>query len=228
MARRASKALAQAAFGARGTGKTAWVKRQIAEARPRRLLVWDFKHDPSLRDGMGAPYTSLPELIRAMKAPGFQLRYLVDHSRDVHAQFELFCQAAYMAGDLLMFVDELPEVTKANKAPPAWRRCVNVGREYSHGGRIKTLSIMAAGQRPAECDKTFIANCDVIHTGRLGDVADAKRFARSWGVDPAELTNLPDLHWIEKRADTPGIVRGVLSFSGTKATATASKKRGAT
>lgn len=209
-----AKALCIAAFGARGTGKTAWVKQQIASAKPPRLLVWDYKHDPSLAVGMGKPFTSLGDVIRAIDAPKFQVRYLVDHGRDVIAQFDLFCKAAYLAGDLCMFVDELPEVTKANKAPPAWRRCVNVGREYrtDPSGPIKRLTIIGAGQRPAECDKTFIANCDVIHCGRLGDVSDAKRFARSWGVMPEVLTNLPDLAWIEKRADSPTIARGTLKF----------------
>ena len=217
----AAKALCLAAFGARGTGKTAWVKQQIASGKPPRLIVWDYKHDPSLAKGMGKPVTTLGAMIRAMEASTFHLRYLVDHGRDVIAQFDLFCKAAYAAGDLCMFVDELPEVTKANKAPPAWRRCVNVGREYrtEPTGPIKRLTIIGAGQRPAECDKTFIANCDVIHSGRLGDLADAKRFARSWGVMPEVLTNLPDLAWIEKRADSPTIARGTLSFSRARAPA---------
>lgn len=205
------KALTMAAFGARGTGKTAWVKQEIARQKPARLMVWDFKHDPSLI-GIGEPFTSLPAFIEALREKRFSLRYLVDHTRDVHAQFELFCQAAWVAGDVLVFVDELPEVTKANKAPPAWRRLVNVGREYAHGGKVKKVAIIGAGQRPAECDKTFIANCDVVHCGRLGDHGDAKKIAGSWGINPQELAALPDLHWIEKRADSIEMTRGVLSF----------------
>ncbi len=205
------KALTMAAFGARGTGKTAWVKQEIARQRPARLMVWDFKHDPSLVD-LGTPHAALPDFIEALRERRFSVRYLVDHARDVHAQFELFCQAAWVAGDVLVFVDELPEVTKANRAPPAWRRLVNVGREYQHGGKVKRVAIIGAGQRPAECDKTFIANCDVVHTGRLGDHGDAKRIAGSWGISPAELAALPDLHYLEKRADSLEIVRGVLSF----------------
>jgi hypothetical protein len=212
----ADKALAMAAFGARGTGKTAWVKQQIAAMRPARLLTWDFKHDPSLREGMGEPVTSLAELARGAAAGRFQLRYLVDHTKDITAQFDLFCRIAWAAGDLVMFVDELPEVTKANRAPPAWRRCVNVGREYADAGKIKTLTIIGAGQRPAECDKSFIANCDVVHTGRLGDMGDAKRMAAAWGIKPEELATLPDLAWIEKRADKPELERGVLRFSAQK------------
>lgn len=208
------KALAYAAFGARGTGKTLWVKELLRKTKPARLLVWDFKHDPSLREGAGEAVTSLADLARAAAAPRFALRYLVDHNRETISQFDLFCRIAWAAGDLTMFVDELPEVTKSNRAPPAWRKCVNVGREYQDGGKIKRLTIIGAGQRPAECDKTFIANCDVIHCGRLGDVGDAKRIASSWGISPDELANLPDLHWREKRADSPNLERGILRLPG--------------
>lgn len=211
-----SKPLTIAAFGARGTGKTVWVKQQIKAAKPARLMVWDFKHDPGLED-VGTAFTELPLFIRSLNKPKFQSRYLVDSGGDIHAQFDLFCQAAWLAGCLLMFIDELPEVTKANKAPPAWRRCVNVGRDYRDGaGERKWLSIIGAGQRPAECDKSFIANADVIHTGRLSNTADARELAQSLGVDFRELLQLPDLHWIERRAGAIDAARGVLKFSNTR------------
>lgn len=211
------KALAMAAFGARGTGKTAWVKQQIARDKPGRLLSWDFKHDPSLNDGMGDPVTDLASIARGATAARFKLRYLVDHNKDITEQFDLFCRIAWAAGDLTLFVDELPEVTKANRAPPAWRKAVNVGREYrGNDGKLKHLTIIGAGQRPAECDKSFIANCDVIHTGRLGDMGDAKRIASAWGCNPAELATMPDLHWVEKRADSAELTRGILKFSAKK------------
>jgi len=209
------KALTYAAFGARGTGKTAWVKQLIARLNPPRLMVWDFKHDPSL-EGMGEAYRSLPEFIGALRERRFSVRYLVDHAADIHAQFDLFCKAAWVAGDVLVFVDELPEVTKANKAPQAWRQLVNVGREYQHGGKVKRVAIIGAGQRPAECDKSFIANADVVHVGRLGNASDAQAMARSWGLQQRELMDLPDLHWREKRAHTPEIFKGVLSFGNKK------------
>lgn len=201
-----AKAEVIGAFGARGTGKTAWMLRQCA--KDKRLIVWDFKHDAGLV-GVGQRCTTLGAMIRAMDAPAFRLHYLVDHDKDVHAQFELFCRAAWMAGKLRMFVAELPEVTKANRAPAIWRKCVNVGRHYEGG---KWLSIIAEAQRLAEVDKSFIGNCDVIHTGRLGNLADCKAFGAMWGIDPGELANLPDLHWLEKRPESPELQRGVLSF----------------
>lgn len=215
----AAKALTIAAFGARGTGKTAWVKQQILKAKSPRLMVWDYKHDPPLKD-LGTAHASLPAFIRACKAPSFKARYLVDHGADIQAQFDLFCQTAWAAGNVLMFVDELPEVTKANKAPPAWRKCVNVGRLYTgHDGREKSISIIGVGQRPAECDKSFISNADVIHTGRLSNASDARELAASLGCNFRDLLALPDLAWIEKRADQVDFSRGVLTFSNTRAAA---------
>lgn len=204
------KALTVAAFGARGTGKTAWVKQFLRNARPSRLMVWDYKHDHALAD-LGTPYAAWPAFVKACRAKAFAARYLVSPDHDPHEQFEAFCQLAWREGNLTMFVDELAEVTKANKAPPAWRKVVNVGRSYDNG--TKCIAIVGASQRPAEVDKSFLANCDVIHTGRLGDVADAKRFAQSWGIGADELVNLPDLHWVEKRADSPDLQRGKLVFS---------------
>ncbi|WP_341904031.1 hypothetical protein [Polaromonas sp. YR568] len=220
-----SKALVLAAFGARGTGKTAWVKQQIAAIKPPRLMVWDFKHDPALAS-VGKPFTDLAAFIRALEKPTFQARYLVDHRVDFHAQFELFCLAAWEAGRVLMFVDELPEVTKANKAPPAWRRCVNIGRDYRLAGSKdpQWLSIIGAGQRTKECDKSFIGNADVLHTGRLSNVPDAKELAQSLGCDYRDLLTLPDLHWIERRAGQIEPTRGKLTFSAKKTTPAAAGK----
>jgi len=206
-----AKALTVAAFGARGTGKTAWIKQQLAKRRPARLMVWDYKNDPDLAD-LGTPYRDLDEMVEACRAQRFQVRYLVDHEKDIQQQFEVFCRLAWIAGNVDVFVDELPEVTKANRAPPAWKKMVNVGRKYIHGGSVKWIAIWAAGQRPAECDKTFIANCDVLHFGRLGDAGEAQKFARSLGLRQTELIDLPDCHWIEKRADSSEIQRGVLRF----------------
>lgn len=193
-----SKALTVIAFGARGTGKTHWCRRYIEQQRPPRLIVWDYKNDPEL-NGLGKPYTSLPDFIRSLNAPKFQSRYLVNHNADVHQQFDFFCRAAWQAGCLTMYVPELPEVTRAGGSPPAWRKCVNVGREYQDGGKRKWLSIVADGQRPNEVDKSIITNADIVHTGRLAFLDDAKAMAKTVNCRPEEIMSLPDWHWIERR-----------------------------
>lgn len=209
-----SKALVLFACGARGTGKTAWVKQQIQRAKPARLLIWDFKHDESL-DGMGTDVRNISALIAAARSPRFALRYMVDYGRDVDAQFDLFCKLAWQVGNLLMFVDELPEVSKPGHPPPEWRKCINVGRSYKGAdGKPRALSIIAAAQRPAECDKSIISNADLIHTGRLNNLDDARQMAKTLGCDFRALMNLPDLHWVEKEASKVVFSQGILKFSG--------------
>jgi hypothetical protein len=200
----------EVAIGARGTGKTAWMIQRCA--RDARLIAWDYKHDPRLDDLGCEAFTDLASFIRAMQASTFRLRYQVDHDKDLDAQFDLFCRAAYKAGCLRMFVAELPEVTRAGRAPAAWRKCLNVGRDYVDDGERKWLAIIAEAQREAEIDKSIVGNADVIHAGRLGNLADCKRIAGMWGLDPQELAQLPNLQWIEKHADSPELTRGTLSF----------------
>lgn len=219
-----NKALVLAAFGARGTGKTAWELQQIRALNYPRMMIWDFKHDPMF-EGLGTAHTDLRSFILALDKPAFKVRYLVDHTKDIHQQFNLFCMAAWEAGCLFMVVAELPEVTKANKAPDAWRRCVNVGRDYRDSrGQRKWLAIMGEGQRTKECDKSFIGNADILHTGRLSNVADAKELAQALNCDHRELLALPNLHWIERRVGQIEPTRGKLTFSAKKATPAAPAK----
>ncbi len=172
-------------------------------------MVWDYKRDSDLAD-VGQGFEDWPSFVAACKARRFVARYRVSPDHDPHQQFDAFCALAWREGNLTLFVDELAEVTKANKAPPIWRKVVNVGRNYDDGR--KHLNIIAASQRPSEVDKSFLSNCDTVHCGRMGYASDAKLFAGMWGISPAELANLPDLAWIEKRADTPGVTRGILTF----------------
>jgi hypothetical protein len=209
------KALAYAFFGARGTGKNQGLNVMLANERPSRLMVWDYKNDPALVH-IGKPLKALAALVQETTAATFVVRYIVDHDKDIHAQFDLFCKVAWERGNLMMVVDELPEVTKANKAPPSWRKCVNVGREYLLKGKPKWLAIVGLGQRPSECDKSFISNCDVYHVGRLTFKADAVSMADPMGCDFKALMHLPDLQFYEKSVKNTEYFHGQLHFSNGK------------
>lgn len=200
----ADKALMVGAFGGRGTGKTTWVKWWLKTSKSKRVVIWDYKHDPKL-EGFGVAYQTLGEVIKAMKAKTFCIRYLVEREKK-HEMFDLFCKACWHASNLTMFVDELPEVTRANKAPEAWRTCVNVGREYKLDGKDCALTIVIAAQRPAECDKSTIGNCDVIHSGRVrGNDADV--LAVELGCKADDLVKLPDFHFLEIGPGDMGVPR---------------------
>lgn len=215
------KAKVVGAFGARGTGKTAWLMQELQGLTA--LGTWDYKNDPRL-EGFGKPYYTMPEFIQSLKQDRFNSRYIVDRSRSLDEQFNWYCKAIFQRGNMAAFIDELPVVTKSNRAPDAWRECVNVGREYRtrDSKNIKALSLYATAQRPSECDKSFISQLDVIHTGRLSFANDAIVIAKSIGCRPEEVMHLKDLEWLEKSADSPKYLRGVLSFNNRK---TGPKKR---
>jgi hypothetical protein len=210
------KPLLAGAFGARGVGKTQWLVRWLKARKAVRLAAWDFKHDPAL-DALGCrSFTSLPDLCRAMVAPRFKVRYLVDHEKDLKPQFDLFCRAIWLAGDLDAYIGELPTVTGPGRAPKSWQQCVNIGREYTrHDGKLVGLTIAADAQRFAEVDRSFTSNLDVIHCGRFGDEDDARAAAKKLGCEWPELMQLPDLAFIEKIHGPAACTRGVLSFRNT-------------
>jgi len=211
----ASKPTITAVLGARGTGKSAWVKKLLERSRPRRLVVWDYMQEYS------GGTTDLGAAIRAMSSSSFSVVFQPSHDdRPVkrpsgertsvsEMQFALFCQAAYEARNVTTLVEELAFVTKASSAPAPWRRLSLLGR---HQG----VSIIGTSQRPASIDKDFLANADLVHCGRLAYKPDADKAAMVLGVDADELLRLPDLAFIERRAGAQDCTRGALSFDAPK------------
>lgn len=202
-----------AALGSRGTGKSAWVRQWIQRTKPARLAVWDYMDEH--RD-LGPAYygkhaTGLGDAIRAMQAGRRWVVRFVPSRDDKRkaVQFDLWCRACMEAGHLTAWVEELAFVTTAHKAPPGWREMCLVGRHEQH-----RVSIIGTSQRPAQVDKEFLGNLDLMHCGRLGEEPDAKRVAGRLGVPYRELLTLPDLHYIERDPGQLEPVRGVLSFGG--------------
>lgn len=211
MATRAQgKPLVIAALGGRGSGKSAWVKQLPAVLKARRLLVWDFMREYAGQ--VDQVLHSLPECIRAMGAPAWRIAYQPDPSRKTF-EFERLCMAVKAAKRCTFVAEELAFVTTPSKAPPMWRELCLLGRHVTHA----ESTIIGISQRPASIDKDFLACCDVIHCGRLAYNADARAVAPYLGADWRELTQLADLHYIEKEAGRPDPVRGKLTFDASKA-----------
>ena len=199
------KPLIIAALGARGSGKSAWVKQTLDVLKPSRLAVWDLMQEYSL------PSTGkLGDAIRAMRSSSFQIAFHPSRDDDERGrQFELWCSALLAAGRATALVEELAFVTKPSWAPRAWREMNLLGRHPKH-----CLSIIGTSQRPAQVDKDFFGNCDLVHSGRLASRNDARVVAEVLGVAHAELLSLPDLAYIERSAGASSPSRGVLVFSG--------------
>lgn len=199
------KPLIVAALGARGTGKSAYVKQRLEQLRPSRLAVWDL-----MQEYAGVASTSkLGDCIRAMRARRFAVAFHPSRDDATRArQFDTWCRAVLLAGDVLAIVEELRFVTTASHAPGPWREMTLLGRHDRH-----RVSIIGTSQRPAHIDKDFLGNADLIHCGRLTARADARVAGEVLGVDFREVLALPDLAYIERAASSSTPSRGALKFS---------------
>lgn len=188
--------------GGSGTGKSAWVKREIAKAR--RLLVWDVTGEYA-RAGL-TPLSSCAELVAAIRAPAGRLAF-VPHptaKRGLSSLFDFWSRCAYAWAGATIVADELADVTTPAKAPEGWGMVIRRGR---HRG----LAVYAVTQRPAESDKTTVGNATLIHCCRLKRATDRAYMAREMGIDQSRLDALAPLDWLE--SDDRGRVKaGKLTF----------------
>lgn len=196
-----NKANIVAVMGGSGSGKSTYIKREIARIKPKRMMIFDVMHEYG---DLGQIVTTCADLARLAKGKSFKLIFQPS-SANIQRQFDFFCKLAFEIGDLLMGVEELNRVTQANRAPPAWQDCTSRGRH-------KGLIIYGASQRPASVDKDFFSNATKIRSGRLNFEADIKTLANVLKVKTHEIDELKPLEFIEREMATGQINRGILTF----------------
>lgn len=183
--------------GGSGSGKTAWLVRQIK--RERRVLVWDMKGEYARDHGFEAVDT-LPALIARLRAA----RVARIAFRSIRpAEFDAFCRAAYAWGSCVVIAEELADVTTPGKAPLGWGMVVRRGRD-------RALIVYGVTQRPAESDKTILGNVTRIHCCMLPFARDREYMARQLDIAQARIDAMQPLDWIEREGMT--IRSGKLKF----------------
>lgn len=184
----------RAFVGATGSGKGVGIREHLKAARPDRLIVFDPMHE---YDGQGTVVSKVSALIAAMRKPKFRVVWQPPDATDYEgkafkAEFSLFCQAAFTAGNLMMLVEELELVTKPAWAPAHWRNCTKRGR---HQG----LQILAATQRPADADKAFWSSCTYIRCHALRETEDGQRMAKVLKVPYEQIDGLKTITLSDKK-----------------------------
>lgn len=180
------------------------MRQELDRQAPPRLLVWDLMRE---HDWAGPPLMDLAAAIGQLKGGTWRVRFCPSTGAERRAaEFDLWCRAAMAAKNCTVLAEELAFVTRASWAPEGWRELCLLGRH-------KGVTIYGTSQRPAQVDKEFFGNLDLIHCGRQTSEADAKTMASLLGVRWQEMQQLPDLHWLERRAGETQARRGVLEFS---------------
>jgi hypothetical protein len=185
--------------GGSGTGKSAWVKQQIAKSK--RLLIWDSQgeyYGPTIR-----PITGKAELVEALAAAKSANRRFAYIPRTL-SDFDFWARCAFAWKNCTVVAEELADVTTPGKAPPGWGQVVRKGRANG-------IEIYAVTQRPAESDKTVIGNSTLTHCCKLKRDKDRAYMAAEMGCGKDALDRLKPLEWIE--ADDSGRIRhGKMTF----------------
>lgn len=185
--------------GGSGSGKTTYSMRRVA--RDRRLNVWDSQ----LQWGACGctPVDSIPALAElcATREPA----HLAYQGPVTRAHFERWCTIArcwVMLSPATVVVEELAGVSNPGKASPQWGELVRTVRKYA--GTLLVIS-----HRPAETDKTALANAHqiIVHGG--GRVDDAAYIAREIGapVDAVLSLNLDRYERLEWTRRTRALKR---------------------
>lgn len=157
---------------------------------------------------LAAQVGSIEAAINAV-ARGYRARYVPPGGPGQWARaFGAFCAAAYdlapRVGGLWVVVEELADVTTASHAPPAWAR-------ITRSGRHRGITLLAATQRPATVDKSFLGNASLIRCFRLNWRTDTRILAAVLAVQESELIALKPGQWVERNMLTGMVTRGCLS-----------------
>lgn len=181
------KADIRAILGAPGTGKSHYLKAEIAKAK--RALVWDMEDEYT-----DLPAVSLQELPAALHIAGkgaVKLRVVPSADAAIRqVEFDLFCRTAMAVGNLLLLAEELRFVTQPSKSPAGWA-------SVTLRGRKRGVRVIGASQRPASIDKDFLGGATLIRCGALGYPEDRKAVAAVMGIDHALIEKLEGFEVIE-------------------------------
>jgi hypothetical protein len=201
--------------GATGSGKGVSIREYLKGLKATRMMVWDPLDEYG--DFAKLQTSKLADLVKITGAKAFTVRYSPGKDeRTYKDKFAFFCRLAFAVGNVVMFVEELADVTSPSYAPPAWRQCTKKGR---HAG----LQIIAATQRPADIDKHFLGGCTYIRCFTQRFPADAVAMAGAMKlprerIDALETVEEPSgatvLNWIEKDFRTGKTTHGSKRMGG--------------
>lgn len=170
----------RAVMGASGTGKSHYVKPEVAKAK--RVLVWDMESEYD--DVSAVRLADLPAMLHRAGKGAIKLRIVPsDDPKKRQVEFDIFCRTAMAIGNLLIVAEELRFVTEPGRAPIGWSG-INLR------GRKRGVKVIGTSQRPASIDKDFLSNATFIRCGALGFPPDRSAVAAVMGIDAALIEQL--------------------------------------
>lgn len=203
------------ATGKSRSGKSAWVKSQIAG--DKRQIIFDIKGEYSADMGYQVVY-NLHDLIGMLEATPGPLKVAYRPASPMK-EFGIWAKAAFTwckMAPCTIIAEELADVTTPAKAPDGWGQVCRQAQGF--GARIYAIT-----QRPSESDKTAMGNATLIHCCKMVRANDREYMAREMDVSVDKLNALLDPmddngkptkgpHWVEKCLKSNKVQSGKLTF----------------
>jgi hypothetical protein len=188
-------------------GKGVWLKATLKADKPARLAIWDTNDE---YDQAARQVNTFAELVRAIAAPRFAVRYVpkARKDKDLRAEFETFCTIVYHCVEGTIVVEELADVTAPSYAPPAWRKLNTRGRHH------QGLTLYWCSQSPAFIDKASLGNATHMHVGYLGEPRHRQAAAAHMGCSAEHIDALKQGEFLEYAKATKERSIGAVSIPG--------------
>lgn len=195
-----------AVTGASGSGKTAWLKRQIVGFD--RQLIWD----PQCQYSEGRTViTNKLLLVAAIQKTAVKIAFQPKSLKDFDYWSKCAFTFARIGADLgkmsCVVAEEIADVTHPAKAPENWG--ILVRRVRAFGGVVYAIT-----QSPAESDKTVFRNAMEIHCCNLASPPDRARMSTYLDLPLADIVgiNRGKLEFIHKDMLSGKVEKGRLTF----------------
>lgn len=181
-----SKATHITITGRKGTGKSKLAQR-FWDSYPFDRLVIDPTGDVDPGDPKTVELTTPLPYRWPMKTDEHRqtLRFKADPGTSTYEEdLDRAAGLAFTHGNCLLWVDEIGELTNANRTPPAMRRIL-------HQSRHRNLSTLYCGPRPIDINPLVLSQADYLAAFHTPNPADRKRLADCMGL---ELELLEEAH----------------------------------
>lgn len=172
--------------GRKGSGKSLLAHR-LFSTYPYDKVVADIHADTVLpsspyhvdAEELAAP---LPVRLPTLGKEGPQTwRFVPDSSSPTYVDdLDRLVGLCYLHKRTCLWIDEVSELTTANKTPPNYRRALRLGRH-------RDLTLIQCEIRPINIDPLVIAQADYVYIFELPNPRDRQRVADTIGWDPKDL-----------------------------------------
>ena len=176
-------------FGKGGSGKSYLARSHLAKFP--RVLFHDTNCEAENEVGALVTYTRTDLIDRLLLAKNGPVRICWrGHMMGLKDAFEFANEAAWNAGNLVVYWEEAPAYIRSGEMPTWAQRLTLAGR---HQG----CRVFAAAQRPHKVSRDLTANCDTIYAFRCTEPRDLKYLEEYvYEENAARLRSLGDYHFL--------------------------------